>query len=212
MNPRDDLLEQIKSKAVVHGRVVLSSGREADYYVDLRRITLDADAAPLVGQVMLDATADLDFDAVGGLTLGADPVAAAMLHAAAARGRRLDAFVVRKEGKAHGLQRRIEGPDVAGRRVLAVEDTSTTGGSVLTAVEALHTEDTGAILAACRQIKGLEEEGDAMYYQWLGKLFEEKHDPITVITWKELYDTLEKTLDAAEDAANVLESVTIKHG
>ncbi len=138
MNPRDDLLEQIKSKAVVHGRVILSSGREADYYVDLRRITLDADAAPLVGQVMLDATADLEFDAVGGLTLGADPVAAAMLHAAAARGRRLDAFVVRKEGKAHGLQRRIEGPDVAGRRVLAVEDTSTTGGSVLTAVEALR--------------------------------------------------------------------------
>lgn len=138
MNPRDDLLEQIKAKAVVHGRVILSSGQEADYYVDLRRITLDADAAPLVGQVMLDATADLDFDAVGGLTLGADPVAAAMLHAAAARGRRLDAFVVRKEGKAHGLQRRIEGPDVAGRRVLAVEDTSTTGGSVLTAVEALR--------------------------------------------------------------------------
>lgn len=83
---------------------------------------------------------------------------------------------------------------------------------VLTAVEALHTEDTASILAACRQIKGLEEEGDAMYYQWLGKLFEDKHDPITVITWKELYDTLEKTLDSAEDAANVLESVTIKHG
>jgi len=122
----------------VHGRVTLSSGREADYYVDLRRITLDADAAPLVGRVMLEATTGMDFDAVGGLTLGADPVAAAMLHAAAASGRRLDAFVVRKEGKAHGLQRRIEGPDVAGRRVLAVEDTSTTGGSVLTAVEALR--------------------------------------------------------------------------
>ena len=140
-NPAADraaLLQQIKDKAVVHGRVTLSSGREADYYVDLRRITLDADAAPLVGRVMLDATAGLDFDAVGGLTLGADPVAAAMLHAAAATGRRLDAFVVRKEGKAHGLQRRIEGPDVAGRRVLAVEDTSTTGGSVLTAVEALR--------------------------------------------------------------------------
>ena len=128
---RDRLLAQITDKAVVHGRVVLSSGREADWYVDLRRITLDGEAAPLVGEVMLDTTAGLDFDAVGGLTLGADPVAAAMLHAAAARGRRLDAFVVRKEGKAHGLQRRIEGPDVAGRRVLAVEDTSTTGGSVL---------------------------------------------------------------------------------
>jgi len=135
---RAALLEQVRDKAVVHGKVVLSSGREADYYVDLRRITLDGVAAPLVGKVMLDLTADLDFDAVGGLTLGADPVATAMVHAAAARGRTLDAFVVRKEGKAHGLQRRIEGPDVAGRRVLAVEDTSTTGGSVLTAVEALR--------------------------------------------------------------------------
>jgi orotate phosphoribosyltransferase len=87
---------------------------------------------------MLDATADLSYDAVGGLTLGADPVATAMMHAAAARGRILDAFVVRKTEKAHGLQRRIEGPDVAGRRVLAVEDTSTTGASVLTAVDVLR--------------------------------------------------------------------------
>jgi orotate phosphoribosyltransferase len=135
---RDALRYQITSKAVVTGEVTLSSGRTADYYVDLRRITLDAEAAPLVGPIMLELTADLDFDAVGGLTLGADPVAAAMLHAAAARGRRLDAFVVRKEGKAHGLQRRIEGPPVSGRRVLTVDDTSTTGGSVLTAVAALR--------------------------------------------------------------------------
>jgi orotate phosphoribosyltransferase len=138
VSDRDDLLELIKEMAVVHGTVTLSSGRQADYYVDLRRITLAAAAAPLVGRVLLEATSDLEYDAVGGLTLGADPVAAAMLHAAAAAGRRLDAFVVRKEGKAHGLQRRIEGPDVAGRRVLAVEDTSTTGSSVLTAVEALR--------------------------------------------------------------------------
>jgi orotate phosphoribosyltransferase len=137
---REDLGEQIRTKAVVHGRVVLSSGREADYYVDLRRVTLDGRAAPLVGEVMLDLTADLPYDAVGGLTLGADPVATAMLHAASRRGVELplDAFVVRKAEKAHGLQRRIEGPDVAGRRVLAVEDTSTTGASVLTAVEALR--------------------------------------------------------------------------
>src|SRR5690606_33699844 len=138
MSDREELLRHINDKAVVHGRVTLSSGREADYYVDLRRVTLDGEAAPLVGRVMLEAAADLDYDAVGGLTLGAEPVAAAMLHAAGAAGRRLDAFVVRKAGKAHGLQRRIEGPDVAGRRVLAVEDTSTTGGSVLTAVEALR--------------------------------------------------------------------------
>ena len=127
MSASTDLLDLVKDLAIVHGRVNLSSGREADYYVDLRRVTLAANAAPLVGRVMLDLTAGWDYDAVGGLTLGADPVAAAMLHAAAARGRELDAFVVRKEGKAHGLQRRIEGPDVAGRRVLAVEDTSTTG-------------------------------------------------------------------------------------
>lgn len=87
MDVRANLLQQIKDKAVVHGRVTLSSGLEADYYVDLRRITLDGAAAPLVGQVMLDLTADLDYDAVGGLTLGADPVATSMLHAAAARSR-----------------------------------------------------------------------------------------------------------------------------
>jgi orotate phosphoribosyltransferase len=138
MSDRDDLLALIRDLAVVHGRVTLSSGREADHYVDLRRITLHHAAAPLVGRVMLDVTAGWDFEAAGGLTLGADPVAAAMLHAAAAARRPLDAFVVRKQGKAHGLQRRVEGPDVAGRRVLAVEDTSTTGNSVLAAVEALR--------------------------------------------------------------------------
>jgi orotate phosphoribosyltransferase len=144
MSDRERLKEEIIKKAVVHGKVILSSGKEADYYVDLRRITLDAVAAPLVGEVMLDLTKDWDFEAVGGLTLGADPVATAMMHVAAQKGRRLDAFVVRKSEKAHGLQRRIEGPDVKGKRVLAVEDTSTTGGSVLTAVEAL--KEAGAIV------------------------------------------------------------------
>ena len=138
LSDREDLLGHIREQAVVRGRVTLSSGREADQYVDLRRVSLDGVAAPLVGRVMLDLVADLEVAAVGGLTLGADPVAAAMLHAAAAQGRRLDAFVVRKAGKQHGLQRRIEGPEVSGRRVLAVEDTSTTGASVLTAVEALR--------------------------------------------------------------------------
>ena len=142
MTARDQLLAQIRDKAIVRGRVTLASGREADYYVDLRRITLDGSAAPLVGEVLLALTDDLAYDAVGGLTLGADPVAAAMLHVASARGRLLDAFVVRKSEKQHGLQRRIEGPPVAGRRVLAVEDTATTGDSVLTAVEALC--DAGA--------------------------------------------------------------------
>ncbi|ROO90533.1 orotate phosphoribosyltransferase [Actinocorallia herbida] len=136
MSDREELLQEIKTKAVVHGDFTLSSGRKAAFYVDLRRVTLDGQAAPLIGKVMLDLTTDLDYTAVGGLTLGADPVATAMLHAAAARGQRLDAFVVRKAAKQHGMQRRIEGPDIAGKRVLIVEDTSTTGGSPLTAVEA----------------------------------------------------------------------------
>ena len=144
MSARDNLKNEIINKAVVHGKVILSSGKEADYYVDLRRVTLDAVAAPLVGEVMLELTKGWDFDAVGGLTLGADPVATAMMHVAASKGRKLDSFVVRKAEKAHGLQRRIEGPDVKGRRVLAVEDTSTTGGSVMTAVEAL--KEAGAIV------------------------------------------------------------------
>jgi orotate phosphoribosyltransferase len=137
VSDREELLTLIRDLAVVHGKVTLSSGLAADYYVDLRRVTLHHAAAPLIGRVMLEVTDGWAYNAVGGLTLGADPVATAMLHAAAATGRKLDAYVVRKEGKAHGLQRRIEGPDVAGRRVLAVEDTSTTGSSVLAAVEAL---------------------------------------------------------------------------
>ncbi len=144
MSARDNLKNEIINKAVVHGKVILSSGKEADYYVDLRRVTLDHVAAPLVGEVMLELTKDLDYEAVGGLTLGADPVATAMMHVAARNGKAIDSFVVRKAEKAHGLQRRIEGPDVVGKRVLAVEDTSTTGGSVLTAVEAL--KEAGAIV------------------------------------------------------------------
>ena len=138
MSDRAELLAAIKAKAVIRGDFVLSSGQHADWYVDLRRILLDGRLAPLAGRVMLDLTADLAYDAVGGLTMGADPVATAMMHAAADRGTPVDAFVVRKKEKEHGTQRRIEGPDVAGRRVLAVEDTSTTGASPLAAVEALR--------------------------------------------------------------------------
>lgn len=146
MSDTEELIEHIRSLALVHQRVTLSSGLESDYYLDMRRVTLDGAAAPLVGRVMRNLVGDLDFDAVGGLTMGADPVGTAMLHAAAAAGERLDTFVVRKQGKAHGLQRRIEGPDVSGRRVLAVDDTSTTGGSTLTAIEALR--EAGAEVVA----------------------------------------------------------------
>ncbi len=139
MSARDELRKFITDLAVVRGQFVLSSGGTSDWYLDMRRLTLDHRAAPLVGRVMNELTADWEYEAVGGLTMGADPIAAAMLHTA---NRPLDAFVVRKADKVHGLQRRIEGPDVSGRKVLAVEDVTTTGSSVLSAVDALR--DAGA--------------------------------------------------------------------
>ena len=150
MAAREELIEQVKTLAVVRGKVTLASGKEADYYVDLRRVTLDGEAAPLVGRVMRALTQDLTYAAVGGLTLGADPVATSMLHAAASAGERLDAFVVRKSGKAHGLQQRIEGPAITGRSVLIVEDTSTTGASPLEAARAA--QDAGAEVVAVATI------------------------------------------------------------
>ena len=137
---RTRLKELITELAVVHGRVTLSSGKEADYYVDLRRVTLHHEAAPLIGRVMLRLLADngVDFETMGGLTMGADPVATAMMHQAGAQGRALDAFVVRKAQKSYGMGRQVEGPGVEGRKVVVLEDTSTTGGSALTAVEGVR--------------------------------------------------------------------------
>jgi len=174
MTDRGALLSLVRELAIVHGRVTLSSGREADYYVDLRRVTLSAKAAPLVGRQMLELTADLEYDAVGGMTMGADPIAAAMLHAAAAQGRELDAFVIRKEAKAHGLQRRVEGPDITGRRVLVVEDTTTTGGTPLTALAAVR--EAGAVPVAVATIAdrdtgaGEKIEADGAPYRFLYSL------------------------------------------
>ncbi|WJY68875.1 orotate phosphoribosyltransferase [Corynebacterium auris] len=165
---KDELAELVKELAVVHGRVTLSSGKEADYYVDLRRATLHHRAARLIGQLLRELTADLDFDAVGGLTLGADPVATAFMHA---EGRPVDAFVVRKEAKKHGMQRRIEGPGIAGRRVLVVEDTTTTGNSPLTAVEACLGEgaEVVAVATVVDRATGAQKviEGEGLEYRYL---------------------------------------------
>ncbi|WP_048876274.1 orotate phosphoribosyltransferase [Saccharomonospora saliphila] len=168
-----ELARLVTELCVIRGRVRLASGAEADYYVDLRRATLHHAAAPLIGTLLRQLTADWDYVAVGGLTLGADPVATAMLHSAAAEDVVLDAFVVRKSLKEHGTQRRIEGMEVAGQRVLAVEDTSTTGGSVLTAVEALR--EAGATVVGVATVvdrdtgarEAIEKEGLA-YRSLLG--------------------------------------------
>lgn len=143
---RTQLIDYISAEAVFHGDFTLTSGKKATYYVDLRKVSLDHRVAPLIGQVMLDLIAQIpDVSAVGGMTMGADPIASAVLHQGVARGESYDAFVVRKEPKDHGRGRQVEGPDLAGKRVVVLEDTSTTGGSPLAAIEAL--KKVGAIIA-----------------------------------------------------------------
>ena len=162
---------------MVHGRVTLSSGKEADYYVDLRRVTLHHEAAPLIGRVMLRLLEEngIGCDAVGGLTMGADPVATAMMHQAGAAGRALDAFVVRKAQKSYGMGRQVEGPGVDGRRVVVLEDTSTTGGSALTAVEGVRNAggDVQAVAVIVDRATGaaerVAEEADVPYLYAFGK-------------------------------------------
>jgi orotate phosphoribosyltransferase len=165
------LVELIKDLAVVHGKVTLSSGLEADYYVDLRRATLHHEAAPLIGEAMLALLSahGLKPQAVGGLTMGADPVATAMLHQAANQGCALDAFVVRKEAKKHGMGRQVEGPSVAGRDVVVLEDTSTTGGSPLTAAEALVAAGANvlAVATVVDRATGAREAIEAAGYPYL---------------------------------------------
>ena len=153
---RAELAALVRELAVVRGTVTLSSGTQADYYVDLRRATLHHAAAPLIGRLLRELSADWDYAAVGGLTLGADPVATAMLHA----GTGLDAFVVRKAAKEHGMQRQIEGPDIVGRRVLVVEDTTTTGNSPLTAVKALR--EVGATVVGVATVVDRATGADAV--------------------------------------------------
>ena len=146
---RQQLIELIKDEAVFHGDFILSSGKQASYYVDMRKLTLDHRAAPLVGRVMLDLIAGIpNIASVGGLTLGADPIANAILHQGVASGRNYDAFVVRKEPKDHGRGRQIEGADVTGKRVVVVEGTSTTGQSALKAVEVLRAAGAEVVAVA----------------------------------------------------------------
>lgn len=166
---RHALLELIKDEAVFHGDFTLSSGKKATYYVDMRRLTLDHRAAPAIGRIMLDLIDDQDAVAVGGLTLGADPIANAVMHASVAAERPMDAFVVRKEPKDHGRGRQIEGAEVAGKRVVVLEDTSTTGQSALKAVEVLRREgaEVAAVAVIVDRRTGAQAAIEAAGLKWL---------------------------------------------
>jgi len=132
---RRRLVEELREHALVIGRVTLTSGAEADYYVDAKRAILRPDGFSALAALVAAQVTDWDGTAVGGMTMGADPVACAAL----AGGARAKAFFVRKDAKAHGLQRRIEGPPLLPEdRCVVVEDVVTTGGSTLAAIEALN--------------------------------------------------------------------------
>ncbi len=165
---RQDLISLITDEAVFHGDFTLASGKKATYYVDMRKLTLDHRAAPAIGRLVLDIVRDLDVDAVGGLTLGADPIANAVLHASVAAGTPVDAFVVRKEPKDHGRGRQIEGAEVAGKRVVIVEDTSTTGGSPLKAAQVVKDAgaDVVAIVTVVDRKTGAQAAVEAAGFEW----------------------------------------------
>ncbi len=146
---RQTLIALVKDEAVFHGDFTLSSGKQASYYVDMRRLTMDHRAAPAIGRIVRELIADFpNVTAVGGLTLGADPIANAVMHASAGTATPLDAFVVRKEPKDHGRGRQIEGAEVEGKDVVVVEDTSTTGQSALKAVEVLRAAGANVVAVA----------------------------------------------------------------
>src|SRR5579884_2348473 len=126
-DPRTALLALLRRDAVLYGDFVLSSGQRSSYYLDARRVTLSAAAAHLVGQVFVQRLAGQEIDAVGGLTLGADPIVSAIATVSGELGRPIDGLIVRKAAKEHGSGRRIEGPWREGVRVAVVEDTMTTG-------------------------------------------------------------------------------------
>ena len=160
MSPRERLLAELREHAIVIGKVTLSSGLEADYYVDAKRAILRPEGFAALSSLVAGETLRLGATAVGGLTMGADPVACAAL----AGGARANAFFVRKDRKAHGLQRWIEGPPLGdGERCLIVEDVVTTGGSTVTAIERVREEglDVVGVLSVLDRLAGGREAIEA---------------------------------------------------
>lgn len=132
---RERLIEIVRDKGLKFGDFTLASGKKASYYLDCRKVTLDSEGALQVGLGILDMLGDNLPDAVGGMAIGADPITAATITLAAAQGKSLAGFIVRKEAKAHGTGQDVEGPVQAGQSCIIVEDVVTTGGSSLKAIE-----------------------------------------------------------------------------
>lgn len=135
MYDKSALVELVREKALRFGDFTLASGKKASFYLDCRKITLDSRGANLIAEGLLELIADRLPDAVGGMAIGADPITAAVITVAGQRGLALRGFIVRKEAKTHGTGRDVEGPIQEGDKVYIVEDTITTGGSSLKAIE-----------------------------------------------------------------------------
>lgn len=136
---RQELLKRVNEKAVVRERVTLASGKESHYYIDGKQVTLDPHGMRIMAQVILEMIEGLNAQAIGGPTLGADPIASAVSVLSADTPHPIKAFIARKEAKKHGMQRMIEGPKIGyGDRVVMVEDVITTGGSILKAIQEIE--------------------------------------------------------------------------
>ncbi len=138
MEKRERLKEILRRESLRRGRFVLASGKRSSYYFDGKLTTLDSEGARLVAELLLDVLSDYDVGAIGGLTLGADPIVGALLALAPERGRKLKGFLVRKEPKDHGTRSRVEGPLDEGQGVAIIEDVVTTGGSALQAADVVE--------------------------------------------------------------------------
>ncbi len=147
---RTKLLNLVKEKAVRKGEYTLSSGKKSGFYIDGKQVTLDPEGISLLGKVILGMLDGERVNAVGGPTLGADPIAAAVSLLSAGTNRPLKAFIVRKEEKKHGTQKRIEGPAIApGDRVVVVEDVVTSGKSVLDAIQEIERQKGKVVKVIC---------------------------------------------------------------
>jgi len=135
---RSRLLELLKERAVILGKVKLSSGKESDYYLDERIVTLSPEGAYLTAKIILDMLKDVEVDAVGGPTIAADPIVGAIAAVSYAEGKPVAGFMVRKEPKGHGMGKQVEGPIKKGSKVAIIDGTMTTGGSVLNAIDAVE--------------------------------------------------------------------------
>jgi len=163
------LKQLIIEKALRFGDFTLASGQKSSYYIDGRQVTLDGEGAYCLARCLLELLKDEDVEAVGGMAIGADPISGATSAVAASMGRKLDAFMVRKEPKDHGTGQQVEGPLAQGARVAMLEDTVTTGGSTLRAIAAVERERNAQVVIVLAMVD--RQQGAAQAFEDAGYRF-----------------------------------------